>query len=276
VNFDEYCRQKAAPPGSSSYYALREAPYARQGVLTALFALRRELEETVQEIHDPAVGQTKLAWWQKELAALAAGQASHPVTRALAAHHPRLAEESAALQALAEGFRIDLEQARYLDFTNLRRYAAATGGIFAGLVARAAAPAPGVSSPWAEPLGEALTLVQCLNEIGRYARQGRIYVPIDDLQRFEVTAADLMHARYSPAYRDLMKFQAQRARDALRQACAAVPAAERRTQRTLLALTALALALLDEIEADGFEVLHQQISLTPLRKLWLAWRAGRR
>ncbi|MDI9654050.1 squalene/phytoene synthase family protein, partial [Burkholderia cenocepacia] len=81
VNFDDYCQQKAAPAGSSVYYALRQAPLATQPRLTALFALRRELEETVKETSDPTVGHTKLAWWHKELAALADGQPSHPVTK---------------------------------------------------------------------------------------------------------------------------------------------------------------------------------------------------
>jgi phytoene synthase len=70
-----------------------------------------------------------------------------------------------------------------------------------------------------------------------------------------------------------MRFETRRAREALRDALAAVPATERRAQRTLLALGALALALLEEIERDGYHVLHQRIALTPIRKLWIAWRA---
>ncbi|HDR9295379.1 TPA: squalene/phytoene synthase family protein, partial [Burkholderia multivorans] len=139
MNFDDYCQQKAAPAGSSVYYALRQAPAAVEPRLTALFALRRELEETVKEISDPTVGHTKLAWWHKELAALANGQPSHPVTQALARHHPSIAAEADALRTLVNGYGMDLEQARYLDFANLQRYVAQVGGTFAALVARAAA-----------------------------------------------------------------------------------------------------------------------------------------
>src|ERR1700757_795522 len=85
-SFDVYCAQKAAPPGSSVYYALRQAPLNRQPLLTALYALRRELEETVKHTSDPTIGRARLIWWEQELAALAAGQPSHPVTQALAAH----------------------------------------------------------------------------------------------------------------------------------------------------------------------------------------------
>ena len=277
MNFDEYCQQKAAPPGSSTYYALRQAPAASQPRLTALFALRREFEETVKEVSDPAIGRTKLAWWQNELAALAAGTPTHPVSKALAASLPDVKTEYPALQALLSGFEMDLDQARYLDYPNLRRYVQAVGGTFASLVARSArtkASADGSQPPdWSAPLGEALLLAQLVVETGNDARHGRIYIPIDEMQRFNVTAADLINRKYSDAFTELMRFQTKRARDAVRTSLAAVPANERRSQRTLLAQGALASALLDEIERDGYHVLHQRIALTPIRKLWIAWRA---
>lgn len=284
MNFDEYCLQKAAPPGSSTYYALRQAPLAQQPLLAALFALRREFEETVKETSDPTVGRTKLAWWQKETAALAAGSPSHPVSMALAAHLGDVAAEYPALQALLAGFEMDLEQARYLDFPNLRRYMDGVGGTFAALLARVSAKGSAQGSAqdaaqaqdWAASLGHALMLAQFVHEIGNDARHGRIYVPIDELQRYNVTAADLINRRYSDAFTQLMQFQTTRARDALHSALAAIPASERRAQRPLRSLAALSLALLDEVEREGYQVLHQQIVLTPVRKLWIAWRAARR
>jgi phytoene synthase len=273
VNFDEYCQQKAAPPGSSNYYALRQAPTASQPLLTALFALRREFEETVKETSDPTIGRTKLAWWQNEIAALSSGSPSHPVSKALAAYLPDVKVAYPALQALLAGFEIDLDQARYLDYPNLRRYMQSVGGTFASLVARTTAKDATQAPAWSAPLGEALTLAQFVAETGNDARHGRIYIPIDEMQRFNVTAADLINRKYSDAFTELMRFETGRARAALQTALAAVPAHERRAQRTLLALAALALALLDEIERDGYHVLHQRIALTPIRKLWIAWRA---
>ena len=276
MNFDEYCQQKAAPPGSSTYYALRQAPAASQPRLTALFALRREFEETVKEVSDPAIGRTKLAWWQNELGALASGSPTHPVSKALAASLPDAKSEYPALQTLLRGFEMDLDQARYLDYPNLRRYVQAVGGTFAALVARAASKeaATATEAPaWSAPLGEALLLAQLVVETGNDARHGRIYIPIDEMQRFNVTAADLINRKYTDAFTELMRFETKRARDALHAALAAVPGRERRAQRTLLAQGALAAALLDEIERDGYHVLHQRIALTPIRKLWIAWRA---
>jgi phytoene synthase len=274
-NFDQYCAQKAAPPGSSVYYALRQAPLDRQPLLTALYALRRELEETVKDTSDPTIGRTKLAWWQKELGALAAGKPSHPVSQALQAHGADLAGEAGTLDALIAGFEMDLNQARYLDFANLRGYLDKVGGAFASAVARVTAHEPAGVHDWAPALGNALMLAQLVQELGNDARHGRIYIPIDELQRHQVTAADLINRRYSAAFSALMRFETSRARDALQSAAAAIPAPERKAQRPLRAQVAMALALLDEIERDGYQVLHQRIALTPIRKLWIAWRAAR-
>ncbi|PLZ03688.1 squalene synthase HpnD [Burkholderia sp. WAC0059] len=276
MDFDDYCLQKAAPPGSSTYYALRQAPAARQPLIAALFALRCEFEETAREPRDPTVGRTRYAWWQKELAALAAGTPSHPVTRALAAHLGDVNAEYPVLEALLAGFGMDLEQARYLDFPNLQRYMGGVGGAFASLLARVTAREPADAARWAVPLGNALMLAQLVQEVGNDARHGRIYIPIDELQRYNVTAADLINRRYGDEFTALMTFQTVRSREAVHAALDAMPAAERRTQRTLRAQAALSLAQLDEIEREGFRVLHQQIALTPIRKLWIAWRAARR
>ena len=275
-NFDEYCAQKAAPAGSSAYYALRQAPAARQPFLTALFALRRELEETVKDIRDPTIGRTKLAWWQKEVAALANGQPSHPVSHALVAHCVDIGAETPMMRSLVGGFEMDLDQARYLDFANLTRYVERVGGAFAGAVARATAREPQRADEWAPAVGIALMLAQFVQELGNDARYGRIYLPIDELQRYGVTAADIVNRKYGPAFFELMQFQTQRARESLRAALAGIPAFECATQRTLRAQAAMALALLDEIERDQFQVLHQRIALTPIRKLWIAWRAARK
>lgn len=258
------------------YYALRQAPASRQPILTALFALRRELEETVKDTSDPTIGRTKLAWWQKETAALAAGQPSHPVSHALAKHCDDIEAQAPTLRALVAGFEMDLDQARYLDFPNLARYIDRVGGAFAVAVAHATAREVGRVDEWAPALGNALMLAQFVQELGNDARHGRIYLPIDELQRYGVTASEIINRKYSPAFSELMRFQTNRAREALQTALAAIPAAERPTQRTLRAQAAMALALLDEIERDDFQVLHQRIALTPIRKFWIAWCAARK
>lgn len=282
MNFDLYCQEKAAPAGTPAYYALGQAAAGRRPLLTALFAFRRELEETVENCSEVAVGQAKLAWWHGELASLAAADPAnparvpvHPVTRALAAYLPDAAGEVPALQAVVQGYEMDLEQARYLDFRGLSAYLDKTGGQFSMLLARAAGMQDGATCDAAGRLGQALVLAHIVREIGHHARQGRIYIPVDEMQRFGVTAADVINRRYSDAFTALMKFQLERARSGLQEARRGLRDSPRRVRATLEVQAVIARAMLDEIEADAYQVLHQHISLTPLRMAWLAWRAGR-
>ncbi|MCY0388147.1 squalene/phytoene synthase family protein [Robbsia sp. Bb-Pol-6] len=296
----DYCQQKAAPPGSTLYYALQQARPARRPALTALHAYRRELADTVLESSDPSIAQAKLDWWRRETLSLSQGAPSHPVSHALAATLPRLCQAPAPLFALIDGFEQDLRQARYLDLTGLKNYLAVVSGDFTEQIARAsrrndataavvpserdaAAPAPTKDAPsaarapsWAHRLGVALSFASIIADLGADARHGRIYLPISEMQQFGVSAADILNRRYSTAFTALMAFQTARARSELHASLDAIPRAERRSQASLRAQAAMALRLLAEIEASGFQVLHQRIALTPVRNLLVAWWAARR
>src|SRR5512134_1509953 len=269
---DEYCQQKAAGSGSSFYYSFLFLPQARRRAITALYAFCREVDDVVDEVADPQLAGAKLAWWRQEVERLFAGDPQHPVSHAL---QPALAPYGIGAQQLHEiidGMEMDLRQTRYLDFAALERYcyhvAGAVGLLAAGIF--------GYSDPrtleYAKSLGTAFQLTNIIRDVGEDARKNRIYLPAEDLQRFNVTAADLLHARYSAGFGALMAFQAARARSYYDKAMAALPPADRRAQRPGLIMAAIYSALLAEIERDGFQVLTQRTSLTPLRKLWIAWK----
>jgi phytoene synthase len=94
---------------------------------------------------------------------------------------------------------------------------------------------------------------------------------MEDLRRFEVTAADILNGVYSERFIQLMQFQTRRTNEIYEQAFAALPPEDRRDQRAGLIMAAIYRATLAEIERDGFKVLDRRTSLTPLRKLWIAW-----
>jgi 15-cis-phytoene synthase len=270
---DEYCQQRSAASGSSFYYAFLFLPPERRRAITAVYAFCREVDDVVDEVTDPGVAATKLAWWRSELDALAAGNPTHPVTQALLPFMTMdfgITQER--LRAVLEGMETDLRQNRYLDYTALRRYA----HLVAGVVGEMSASIFGYREPgtleYAARLGLALQLINVIRDVGDDARRGRIYLPLDELQRFDVKSADLLQARYAPGFVPLMRYHAERARATYREALALLPAADRRSQRPGLIMGAIYATLLDEIDRADFQVLHQRIALTPLRKLWIAWK----
>ncbi len=267
---DEYCQQKAAASGSSFYYSFLFLREERRRAITALYAFCREVDDTVDECTDEAIARNKLAWWRREISAMVAGTPSHPVTLALQPHMQRFQLDAKHLQAIIDGMEMDLNQTRYLDYPGLQKYC----WHVAGVVGILSASIFGLTDPhtklYAEKLGLALQLTNIIRDVGEDARKGRIYLPVNDLQQFKVTAADLLNARHTENFTRLMQFQTERAKAAYEEAYALLPAKDRKTQRTGLIMAAIYRTLLDEIERDGYHVLTQRISLTPIRKLWIA------
>lgn len=269
---DEYCQQKAAASGSSFYYSFLFLPQEKRKAITALYAFCREVDDVVDDCSDDHVARTKLIWWRKEVQAMLQNTPSHPVTTALLPHMNTYQLDGAHLIAIIDGMEMDLNQNRYLDYVALQKYCWHA----AGVVGILSASIFGIKNPqtkqFAEKLGLAFQLTNIIRDVGEDARKGRIYLPVNELQQFGVPASDILNARYSPAFEALMKFQYERAQSAYDEAFALLPNEDRRAQRTGLIMAAIYRALLEEIKHDGFKVLHQRISLTPIRKLWLAWK----
>jgi 15-cis-phytoene synthase len=269
---DEYCQQKTAQSGSSFYYSFLFLSPERRRAITALYAFCREVDDTVDDCTDQSVARIKLAWWRNEVSAMYKGTPTHPVMLALQPHLAIYNLEEKHLLAIVDGMQMDLDQTRYLDYAGLLRYCWHVAGVVGILSASIFGVTKAQTLAYAEKLGLAFQLTNIIRDVGEDARKGRIYLPVNELQQFNVTAADLLNARHSERFEELMRFQAARARQAYDEAFALLPAEDRRAQRPGLMMAAIYRTLLDEIEDEHFHVLTQRISLTPLRKLWLAWK----
>ena len=274
---DEYCQETAARSGSSFYYSFLFLPPPGRRAITALYAFCREVDDTVDEARDPQLARTRLDWWRGEVGRLFDGDPQHPVTRALAPHLQPCAIERAPLLEIIDGMQMDLDQDRYADFEGLRLYCHRVAGVVGVLAAGVFGARRPSTLAYAEQLGLAFQLTNIIRDVGEDARKGRVYLPLDELRRFEVPVEEILAGRPSERFAALMRFQAERARECYRRAFALLEDDERRAQRPGLMMAAIYARLLDEIERDGFRVLTHRTSLTPLRKLWLAsktWLRG--
>jgi len=269
---DEYCQQKAAQSGSSFYYSFLFLPPERRRAITALYAFCREVDDAVDEPSDPGVARAKLAWWRAEVAQLFRGKAEHPVTKALQPATRDFGVTEAGLNEIMDGMEMDLSQSRYLDYAALRLYCHRV----AGVVGTLAAGIFGYTNPrtleYAERLGLAFQLTNIIRDVGEDARSNRIYLPMQDMQQFQVTAADILNSRQTEDFGRLMQHEAERARQCYDEALSLLPTEDRRAQRPGLVMAAIYRTLLEEIARDGYQVLKQRVALTPIRKLWIAWR----
>ena len=269
---EEYCQDKAASSGSSFYYSFMFLPPLRRRAITALYAFCREVDDVVDECHDQQIAATTLSWWRAELDRLYAGQPGHPVTRAL---QPVLTEFDLPKEQLLEiidGMEMDLLQTRYLDFKALSLYCYRVASVVGLLAAEIFGLQDRQTLKYAHDLGMAFQLTNIIRDVGEDARRDRVYLPMDELKRFDVPVADILNARHSENFRRLMEFQIERAEHYYEQAMSHLPAIDRKSQFPGLVMAAIYRTLLDEIKRDGCQVLTQRTSLTPLRKLWIAWR----
>ncbi len=275
---EDYVRDKAARSGSSFYYAFLFLPPDRRAAITAFYAFCREVDDVVDEARDAGVAASKLAWWRGEVASAFSGAPNHPAMRALMPHVKAFGIRQQSLEAVIEGCEMDLQQTRYLDFPTLQRYCHLVAGVVGEVAAGIFGRTHEATTEYAHRLGQAMQLTNIIRDVGDDARRNRIYLPIDELQRHDVKAHELLKREspwgYSDRFQALMRYQAARAHGLYDEAFALLPAADRRAQRPGLMMANIYRALLREIEADGFQVLHQRTSLTPVRKLWIAMQTN--
>ena len=269
---EQYVQDKAARSGSSFYYAFLFLSPPRRAAITAFYAFCREVDDVADEAADADVARAKLAWWRTEVASLEAGHPTHPVTRALQPFVASMGIDGARLNEIIDGMEMDLTHHRYADYAALRVYCHRV----AGVVGQISAAIFGYRHPqtleYAELLGHAFQLTNIVRDVGEDARRGRVYLPVDELARHGLTPEDILARKGSDAFRSLMEEQAARAESAYGEALAKLHPEDRGSQRAGLIMAAIYRTLLAEIRRDGFPVLEGKVSLTPIRKLWIAWK----
>ena len=268
----DYCRQKAAESRSSFLAAFRFLPQRRQDAMTVLYAFCRELDDVVDDCTDMQVAQTTLNWWRADLAKVFDGGApEHPVCRALQGVVAEFALPHDELAEIIEGMQMDLTQARYANFAELQLYCHRVAGVVGRLITRILGFSRPETLDYADKMGLALQLTNIIRDVGEDARNGRIYLPMEDLQRFDVPAQTIMQAAPTPQFAELMAFQIARARAIYREALALLPAADKKAQKMGLILAAIYYVLLNEIERDGAQnVLKYKIAIPGPRKKRIA------
>ena len=268
----EYVQNKTSSSGSSFYYAFLFLPKNKRAAITAFYAFCREVDDVVDEVSDPAVAAHKMAWWRSEVIQSFSGAPNHPVMQALIPFCAEFNIQQHHLLSVIEGCEMDLVQTRYLDFQALSRYCFLVASVVGEVSSLIFGSTDTHTTDYAHKLGLAFQLTNIIRDVGEDALRGRIYLPISELQQFDVKAHEILQRINSDRFNNLMLFQYARAKDLYQQAFSLLPDCDRRSQKSGLMMASIYSQLLEEIKRDNFPVLNHRVSLTPLRKFWLAWR----
>ncbi|MGD8559192.1 MAG: presqualene diphosphate synthase HpnD [Gammaproteobacteria bacterium] len=272
---DEYCQEKAASSGSSFYYSFLFLPPAQRKAITALYAFCREVDDIVDECSEPQIARVKLQWWRDTIRQTFAGDPQHPVQKALAEPINTFQLPLQHFLEIIDGMEMDLDHNRYATFKDLSLYCYRAASVVGLLAARIFGYQNPAVLDYAENLGMAFQLTNIIRDIKEDASRNRIYIPRDELQQFGVTEADILESQVNEAMTRLLKFQSERAKQYYDKAFHLLPEQDRYSQRSGLIMAAIYINTLQVIEKDNTRVLDGRISLTPIRKLWLAWTTAR-
>jgi len=267
----QYCQEKTANSGSSFYYSFIFLPQQKREAIIALYAFCREVDDIVDEIIDLHVAQTKLDWWRGEIENLYQNKPQHPISKALLAPIKTYQLDAEHFLEIIDGMEMDLKFNRYQDFKQLQLYCYRVASVVGLLSAQIFGFSHRKTLKYAHDLGMAFQLTNITRDIGEDARRNRIYLPLDELAKFNVTENDILHGRETAAVKQLVDFQIDRAESYYERALNQLPAKDRKSQRVGLMMAAIYRTLLCEIKRDGAQkVLNSRTSLGALRKFYLA------
>lgn len=271
----QYCADKAAASGSSFYYAFMFLPPRRKEAIHALYAFCREVDDAVDEVSDPTAAQAKLAFWRGEVEAIYDGTPQHPVGQALAEANRHFDLDRAYFHEIIDGVEMDLHQSRYATFSDLQLYCYRVASVVGLLSIEIFGYSHRATRRYAHNLGIAFQLTNILRDVGEDAGRGRIYLPQEDLAACGVSEADVLARKPSPEFEQLVAFEAERANEYYSHALEELPEADRYQQLPGLIMAAIYRRTLEEVIRSEESVLTHEIRLTPLRKLWIAFRTYR-
>ncbi len=262
---------------TSFYYAFLVLPRDQREAVIAVWDFCRAVDDTVDEQpaspanpDGVAAARASLDAWRTELDRCYAGRAATPQGLGLQPFLTRFSLSRQPFADLIDGVEMDLDRCRYPTFEDLYEYCwrvASTVGlicleIFGARDAR----------DYAVNLGVALQLTNILRDVAADFERGRVYLPLDDLARFDVRESDLGAARMTSGVRELLTFEAGRAREYYRRARAAMPSHDRRALVAAEIMSAIYRALLQQIEEAGYDVLSRRVRLSRRRQMIIALR----
>lgn len=276
-SLDPFSLEKTYKLGSSNYYAYLFVAEPAKSFIAALYALHHELNQVLLINSDSGIARIKLAWWRNEIDRLFIDKPEHPLTQSL--HKSPLFKplEQRFFQQMVDAVEMDLDQNRYMQWSELEEYCQLQSASLASLVAQTLGVHETEDLALVQELGKLIQLSQHIRRIGEDARQGRIYFPINTLQEFELRAADLLNGQYSDIFVRFIQAQADSVRERFSRVLKQLRPSLRKQLRPCLIKVHHSLTLLRVLEQDHWQILHQRTNLNPIRKLLIAakvWLRG--
>ncbi|MDX8403395.1 MAG: presqualene diphosphate synthase HpnD [Mariprofundaceae bacterium] len=272
---EQYCEAKTRGSGSSFFYAFLFLKEDQRRAMMALYAFCREVDDVADEISEQSVAMKKIQFWHEELHAAFNNTPQHPVGKELnwAKEHFSLDEE--LFIEILDGMLMDISGKPMVKASDLTLYCYRVAGAVGLLSIEIFGYRSRKARDFATSLGEALQLTNILRDLKSDAEIGRIYLPQDERIRFKVTDQDFKDGTMSEGMQALLQYYGEKAETAFQQAVEKLPAEDRKSLRPSLLMASIYYAQFRQLKESEFDSWHHSAQMSPLRKIWIAWRTWR-
>jgi phytoene synthase len=268
-----YCERLSRRQAGNFYPAFRVLPGPQRRAMCALYAFLRIADDLSDGPDEPAGKRQALAGWRRGLDRALRGDYSHPSHAALHDTVTRHAIPRDYLEAALDGVEMDLAPVGYRTFDELRLYCYRVASVVGLSCIRIWGCSGPAARAHAESAGIAFQLTNILRDLGEDAARGRVYLPAEDLERFDYAPERLARGERDDRFRALMRFEVERARHFYEAAWPLVPLLRPAGRAVFLMMARTYRGLLDLIERRDYDVFSSRVSLGRFRKGLIALRA---
>ena len=273
---EEYCSNKAAPAGSNLYYSTLYHDPRSKRELIALFAFYHEISEVICESSDPGAARVTLYWWFEEIGRLFSGEARHPITRELSqldsGNYLSQSGLTGCVAAMAQ-FLDAPQTGAYRDW--LERHSAASGFIWKTAGQGCGCTDPGKLAVLAEA-GCCYGAFELLHHIRHFAGLGLDILPPELLTGHNLFLETVIQPEYGEAAKEFFTDLLARLHNDMETCLAGLQGEDAGNLLFSRVMLKILAAQCREYQADPGQIMNSRISLTPIRKLWIAWRTARK
>ena len=259
------------PTGSNFYYSFLALPSEKRKALYSIYALCRCLDDVADKSVNRLEASESLLRWTNEIINMYKGTPAHPVTVELKPYIDKYCIPQKYFLELVKGVEMDLTTNRYQTFDELHKYCYRVASVVGLICAEVFGYKNAETLGYAVDLGIAMQLTNILRDIKADAAMGRIYLPAEDLRKFNYTETELFSSQYNKAFVELMKFEAQRAWSYYKRAQETLPREDRKAMVAGEIMRAIYSRILDKIEASNYNVYSSTPQLSKLHKIYIAF-----
>ena len=270
-----YCTAYTKQSGSNFYYSFLFLSKAKRHAMYTVYAFCKAVDSAVDEPPAGSNPKDELRRWRRELDAVYGGTPTLPITISLAHHVKALSIPKAYFEELVKGVEMDLSNNRYATFDELSLYCYRVASVVGLICLHIFGTTSPRAQDYAVSLGMAFQLTNILRDVGSDAATSRIYLPLEDLRKWNYPEKALLNRSYSPEFRALMEYEASQAHHYYKRAEAALmglSASERRALTVAEIMRGIYSRILERIERSNYQVFGPRISLTTTQRLLIALR----